>query len=295
MRQLKLINGLGETLDVTSRLVFAHELSGFGYDRSETFRQIGDRFIRVNKKTNQNRISCKVFFAPFYEVGDTDPYDKYFSFAKFCNIEPLTMVYTPNKDTYHRRVSLIRVDKGELDKTGSLIVDAEFVPHTPWYRIVRDQFIVGGSSTNPLIWDDTTNPLGAMKWGVTWGDYNPMTLRIDSDSWLDSPCKLIIHGNAVNPSWKHYVNGVLTAEGQVNTTVKSGARLLIDTTRDPYSISVLSVDGTPVRDAYDNSDFETERFITIKRGINSIAVTNHDANSTRISLEIEAHLYYETV
>ena len=118
-------------------------------------------------------------------------------------------------------------------------------------------------------------------------------VTIESDSWQQSPAKIIILGPVTDPIWRQYLNDELIATGKLNGSVLAGHRLVIDTTTIPYSILEYNSSGQVVADLYQSSDFSTERFIRLRHGKNRISVSATDTNV--IGIGVEAQLEYATV
>ena len=288
MRFFTLVNGAGESCSITEKSLFFHDPAGLGFERSDTYRQVGDRWVRVNRKRKQKQITGKVAL-----FGD-DPYLTYFNFVQFLNKEPLTLLYTPNNEasatlpsgtTYRMDVDVTKMDKSEMTKQGYLDCSISFTPKTPWYKYTA-------------ISNGVVEPDNILKWGITWGiEWGPLdefSKGIKSDSVNQSPSRLTVYGPIVNPSWRHYVNGVLFETGKVNFTIGENEYLLVDNTTDPYRIQRRSaINNTLISDLYEQSDFSTKRFVTIQNGNNVIAVTGDNAESPLVKLE--AYIYYESV
>ncbi len=297
-RHFTLINGRGDSLDITTSSSFFYEPEGLGLERDETYRQIGDRWVLVNSKPRQNKISGKV------GLFGEDPYQAYFSLVQFTNNPPLTLIYQPNpaadpKKTYsgvayRRSVRISRISKTEINEHGYLEITIELMCMTPWYKPVsalgEGDEESSETASNKFKWNIVWNVNGnAVKFG---GDQD-LTTGVYSDSYSDSPCRLVIWGPTVNPYWRHYVNGVLYETGKVNVTVNSDQYLLVDNTGDPYEIAVYNDRDEFIQNAYQNSDFSTERFLSLQHGSNVIRVTDDD-NRT-VSIKAEALIYYESV
>lgn len=289
MRTFTLVNGNNESCDITDRSLFFHDPTGLGFERDTKFRQVGERFVVINKKPKQKSIGGKVAL-----IGE-DPYLTYFNFIQFLSQEPLTLFYTPNNAaasgsasgvTYRRKVVVKKVDKTEMEHAGYLDCSIEMVPLEPWYRY---KAISNGDIDQSEL----------LRWGVTWGiDWGPLddfSLGIVSDGAPNSPSRITIYGPVTNPSWRHYVNGQLIEEGKLlDTSVGSSEYILIDNTRDPYTIALYStVDDSFISDLYDKSDFTTARFINIQNGRNTFAVS--DDGAVEPIMKVEAFIYYESV
>ncbi len=127
----------------------------------------------------------------------------------------------------------------------------------------------------------------------SYADVSANTLMIDSDSFADSPCKITIYGPCENPVWKHYVNNELYATGAYNGILRADHKLVIDTTRVPYSITEQGVSGEVIADRYQACDFTTKRFILLQNGTNRISLSHDGLNS--VDMMVEAKISYETV
>lgn len=291
MRTFALANSAGEYCDITDKKLFFHDVSGLGFSRNSTFRQVGDRWVQVNKKAKQGSISGKVAF-----LSD-DPYFSYFNFVQFISKEPLIIMYKPNDTassnsvsgiTYRRSVTIRKLDKDEINHDGYLDCSIEFDSLGPWYKYVA-------------ISNGTDEVINSLKWGVTWGiNWGPLddySKGIMSESGIDSPSKLTIFGPVNNPSWKHYVNGIVLETGKLNNvSVGSNEYIVVDKQTIPSTIRKYSaVNGEMIEDLYDRSDFSTQRFITIKSGINTVSVTGEEPGSIDPLVKLEAYIYYESV
>lgn len=287
VRQFKLINGYGQEFDITSTDYLFSSPSGLGYDRTESYRQIGNSFVRVNKQPKQGSITGKLIFTP------PNAYTKYYDFIQFINVEPLKLQYIPLSSigTFYRDVTVSKIEKSELTKYASLECSITFTCFTPWYR--------------PVIFSPNTfqkaGNLWPIAWPKQWGQGNTMAIELDSDSFLDSPCRLVIKGEKIsgknsgftNPSWTHYVNGVRFETGAITCSADEGQSLIIDNTSYPYTMKIFDDKGNLVRDVYSASNFSTERFLSIQNGHNTIAISNEGANQLEIRAEV--YLQYETV
>ena len=288
MRTFTLVNGAGELCNITDKQLFFHDPKGLGFERKLTYRQVGDRFVRVNKRVSQKDITGKVAL-----FGD-DPYLSYFNFTQFINKEPLILLYTPNdqaSDTtapgtqYRRNVDVKKIDKSELTKQGYLDCDITLTPLTPWYKYMA---ISNGNVDldEVLHWGVT--------WGIDWGPLNEFERGIKSNAVMPSPTRLTIYGPVTNPSWRHYVNGQLYSTGKVNATIDTNEYLLVDCTSDPYLIQKRSaVNDSLLLDLYESSDFTTKRFVEIQNGTNTVAVSGD--NTADPLVKLEAYIYYESV
>lgn len=279
VRYFSLVNGNGVEVDMTTTDIFFSEPSGLGYERTESYRQIGNSFIRINKQPKQGSITGTLIFTP------PNAYQKYWDFVNVIKIEPLKLKYKPYTSSYekYRDVTITKLEKGELTKYASLECSITFSCLTPWYRIIK--FAPSETTITGNVWPIT--------WPKVWGSGSEMSLEFDSDSILDSPCKLIINGHCKNPTWTHYVDGARYAIGKLECEVEEGNYLVIDNTSYPYLMKIYNSDNQLVRDVYSTSDFASERFLSIQNGHNVIAISNE--LGSEIDIRAEVYLQYETV
>lgn len=295
-RRFTLMNGSGEELDLLTKDLFFHDPKGLGYERDDDYRRIGNRWVIVSQHFSQTPITGTIAFlvnenatlSEGQSILET-PYIEYFRFIKFTQDYPLTLLYKPEATNpvvpaNRRLVRLSKVEKTEINKYGYLDINIELLPLTPWFRPRVDT----DSSTVQQGWDWHWI-LGSNQNSIKWGG-TESTLSISSDSRMDSPCRLTLNGPATNPKWEHYVNGSLYATGQVNVTVGSNQKLVIDNTKDPYSILVYNSNGTVASNAYQKSVFETARFLNLQYGSNVVKISNVQGTTM-----LEAMIYYESV
>ena len=277
MRKFTLINKDGTTYDITSKgSAFFYKVDGLGYERNMTFSQVSDNFPLITDKASQQTIKGTLrFWQPNAEK-------QYFDFCKFLKNAPLRMKYNPGHGDYYRNGYIKAVGRTD-GKNGALTAEISFICTSPWYKTV--QVYNDGEITDGKIYD--------YEYDYTYTEATPGSIIIDSDSMIDSPCKLIIYGAVTNPVWSHYVNGVLVATGKLNATVNVNRKVVIDTTTEPWSIKQFDNLGNLVSDMYQLSDFSTERFIQIKNGRNIISVTDDGADD--VTLSVEAQIGYDTV
>ena len=126
-----------------------------------------------------------------------------------------------------------------------------------------------------------------------YSDVSYNSVEIESDSYEDSPCRITIQGPCINPVWKHYVNNVLYETGAYMGTVSADHKLVIDTTKLPYSITERGAGDDVVADRYQLCDFTTERFFHLQHGANRISVSHEGINT--LNVIVEGRISYETV
>lgn len=277
MRTFRLYDNDGNRYNLTSpNNLFFYAVDGLGFTQETEFQRIEDRFALLDSHVAQGKIEGTIkFWQPEAEL-------QYFNFAQFCQNKPITMDYNNNYGTYSRKGIITKIVRGDGDGN-ELRIKAEFKALTPWYKTISQYnqgTIVGGK-----VYDYT--------YDYTYSDSVINTVSIDSDSYQSSPVRLVIFGEAVNPSWRHYLNNVLVSSGKVNGTVLANHRLIIDTTSIPYSIKQVDMLGNVISDMYQQSDFSTQRFVRFGHGTNT--VTFGADNTNILNVGVEAEIEYATI
>lgn len=277
MRTFRLYDNDGNRYNVTSKdHLFFYKIDGLGFTQEAEFQRIEDRYALLNNHIAQNKITGIIrFWQPQAEL-------QYFNFAQFCQNQPIMMDYNNNYGTYSRRGLITKIERS--DGNGNpLEIKIEFTAETPWFKTVSEYnegTIVGGK-----VYD--------YNYDYTYSDSVVNTVSIDSDSYQSSPVRLVIFGEAVNPTWRHYLNNVLVSTGKVNGTVLANHRLIIDTTTIPYGIKQVDALGNLISDMYQQSDFSTSRFVRFGHGRNT--VTFGADNTNVLNVGVEAEIEYATI
>ncbi len=305
MRTFTLINKDGAKYDVTTKnSIFFHSITGLGFEKESEFQRIDERFKLLKSQYAQQKIEGIVrFWQPNAEQA-------YFDFAQFCQNEPIRMAYNPKSgnvsssgyenayvdgtglflpskylsyENYYRDGYITKIERSDgVDE--SLTIKIQFTARTPWFKTINE-YNYGGTVSARKKYDYT------YPYNYNGGAQN--TVVIDSDSWMQSPVRLIIMGGAENPRWNHYLNGELQTTGKIIGTILPGNKLVIDTTTIPYTIKEYDANGNEVLDMYQLSDFSTERFVRLGHGRNMITVGADDVSE--LGVGVEAQIEYATV
>lgn len=277
MRTFKIYNNDGLAYDLTeTRTGFFYNVAGLGMDIETSFQRIGERYEIINSALEQADIQGIV---RFFQPG---AYAQYFAFAQFVQNTPLYLEYAPEHGTFTRRGVVTRIGKSESND-GQLIAEVTFKAITPWYKRFAEtnEGMTSGGKTYDYSYD------------YTYSNSAAQSIEIESDSYQPCPVIITIHGYALNPTWRHYLNGELVATGAITGEIEEGNKLVIDTTSMPYTIREYDANGQLVADMYQSSDFSTYRFITLGYGRNVISVGQSAVNAIRMS--VEALIEYATV
>ena len=279
VRNIKLINSEGQAYMLTTQEHFIHEISGFGFTDQTALQRVGSLLRPLTEVLTPDSPTGFIFFP------EPNAYQKYYEFARFIRRTPLRLLYNPNgEQEYMMDVRVQSLEKADLVEghTG-LNCAVTFVPLSAWYRevIAINDGTVGDGKVYNYTYD------------YMYTDSVRQTIKIDSDSDLESPSRITIYGPVEDPVWVHYVNNVQKATGTIDAEIPAGHKLVIDTTTIPYSIKEFSNEGTLIADRYQQADFSTDRFFFLDYGENRISVQHYGANT--VTLGVEAHLSYETV
>ncbi|MBE5875646.1 MAG: hypothetical protein E7290_02010 [Lachnospiraceae bacterium] len=273
MRRFQLINSLGKKWDLNDSRSFFHDVSGLGLERKASYTRAGTRYMPEEDVLAQKQIKGKICF--------TD-YEQYRQFVMFIQYKPLVLVYNIGEE-YRIRVSIDKLEKKEL-ATGGLYSNITMKSLGTYYKTVKRQNFRSADS------EGKAYPLA---YPYAYYDAASGTVIVDSDSVMESGIRISIFGPCTNPSYIHYLNGEVKADGKVNVTVEDGYKLIIDSTVIPYSIKLCTVRNELVKDVYDKSDFSTERFLLLESGVNKISFMHE--SSEAINISVEAEIEYESV
>lgn len=260
-----LINASGQEKQIVTKPRHAFDVSGMGFTRNEQYAQVGNRFMPIDDRYTQGSIGGSMRF--------TFPgYQDYYDFVRFTDNSPLKLKYENSNGTFYRDVILSEIDRKELVLEDERTIIFTLTALGLWYRVLTA--INNGEQANGKIYavDEQTQETIGYSYPYVYGE-SAGVLRIQSDSYEDSPAKLTIFGPVANPSWSHHANSDEIATGAVNATVLSGHKLVIDATTTPYSIKIFDMQNNMISDVYGLSNFATERFIILKQGSNVITVT----------------------
>lgn len=277
MRTFRLYDNDGNRYNLTSRdHLFFYAIDGLGFDQSAEFQRIEDRFALLESHIEQATIEGTIkFWQPEAEL-------QYFNFAQFCQNQPIMMDYNNNYGTYSRRGIITKIERGDGDGN-ELLIKIQFKAQTPWFKEIIEYN--PGTESGGKVYN--------YSYDYTYLKGGKNTITIDSDSYQSSPVKLVVIGPAINPSWRHYLNGELVTEGKINGIIGPDNRLIVDTTTIPYRIIQVDALGQLVSDLYQQSDFSTYRFVRFGHGRNTVTFSADESNVLNVG--VEAQIEYATI
>lgn len=277
MRTFRLYDNDGNRYNLTSRdHLFFYAIDGLGFEQSAEFQRIEDRFALLESHIEQATIEGTIkFWQPEAEL-------QYFNFAQFCQNQPIMMDYNNNYGTYSRRGIITKIERGDGDGN-ELLIKIQFKAQTPWFKEIIEYN--PGTESGGKVYN--------YSYDYTYLKGGKNTITIDSDSYQSSPVKLVVIGPAINPSWRHYLNGELVTEGKINGIIGPDNRLIVDTTTIPYRIIQVDALGQLVSDLYQQSDFSTYRFVRFGHGRNTVTFSADESNVLNVG--VEAQIEYATI
>ncbi|MBO7731760.1 MAG: hypothetical protein J6S67_04390 [Methanobrevibacter sp.] len=277
MRTFRLYDNDGNRYNLTSRdHLFFYAIDGLGFEQSAEFQRIEDRFALLESHIEQATIEGTIkFWQPEAEL-------QYFNFAQFCQNQPIMMDYNNNYGTYSRRGIITKIERGDGDGN-ELLIKIQFKAQTPWFKEIIEYN--PGTESGGKVYN--------YSYDYTYLKGGKNTITIDSDSFQSSPVKLVVIGPAINPSWRHYLNGELVTEGKINGIIGPDNRLIVDTTTIPYRIIQVDALGQLVSDLYQQSDFSTYRFVRFGHGRNTVTFSADESNILNVG--VEAQIEYATI
>lgn len=307
MRYFRLENSANELFDITSDEFFFHDISGLGFEEDNSFRRVGPLWRLESTFYRQKPITGKMCFT---DRGSMTPYEKFEHFTKFINSDVLYLCYCPHglgSKEYRKRVRVSCLEKSEIIKYGVIDERIEFTPYTAWFERVFAENSIDISEDNARwIWDqgalwrdsfDDPLPPGGDLVRYKFGTETRNYVTFNTNNGTNGLTKLTIHGPAINPTWTHYIDGVLTTSGGFDDspglTLGENEILVVDNTTGVHTMIVTNTTTGVRRSVYSLRDFDKKCFIELKSGRNMISVIS--ANGNPLKIEIEGQLYYATV
>lgn len=274
IREFKLRNANDAVYDLNNLDNFFHNFKGLGQEYKVTYMQFGSRYSKSKEILNQKKISGTIRFKS---------YEGFYNFSRFIQHKPLVLEYTSH-ETYYLDVSIDKLEKSEFEE-GGLKCNISMTSLGTYYRTVKKAILENDEESGGKVYP--------FEYPYTYTDSASGEVIIQSDSVLESPCKIHIFGPCVNPNYTHYVDDKVVATGKINCSVEEGKKLVIDATVIPYSIGIYTTDNEYVENVYEKSDFNTARFLNLKYGKNVISIKHETTEAVKAI--IEGRLEYESV
>lgn len=289
MRSFKLTNSSGVEYNLTEEKSFLFDIGGLGFSEATDYRRINNHYKPLEKQYTQWEPSGTIFFGGTLE----ESYAQFHDFVLFCQDAPLILSYFQHQTTYYMQVVVSSLDKSEATKRNGLECKVKFTGLSPWYEVLHaDKRPVVIEEEKKYNYDyevSVERPNG----GYIYGGENGISVSLRCNSRLQSPLKICIHGPAVNPSWSLTCDGKIIGTGRVLITLDSEHMLIVDNTSPDFLIQQATLTGDLATDVYQLSDFNTDRFVYLGHGLNTLTVAHEGTN--QVEVEVTAHVEYEAV
>lgn len=281
-KSFKIRNREGQEIDLLTDEYLLNNLAGYGLDTEASFQRLKDNYALLSLNLKQTQITGNIL------VGNPNSYTKYRDIITFLSMRPLTLLYKPENIEYYMDVILTKIDKEEL---GNNWIQAKctFLGLERFYRNIE---YINSKEENI---NEKPGKRYSYQYEYKYGESleTNASANIEIRSTIESPCKIDIFGPVVDPKWLHYVNDNIQATGKIYGTLKENEILTISTMENSLRMEITDTDTGIIKDAYELSDFNTERFIWLERGTNYIRVTSNDIEE--INFKIKVKEYYESV
>lgn len=258
MRKFSLTNANGETFDLMQPEAFLHDPAGLGFGTQADWQRAGDAWAAVDQSEQQPAVTGELVFAD---------YAAYERFLRFARVGGLTLGYCPLQ-VWQYLDGLLTVEKGEIDAASRrLICPMSFAGASPWY-IRRQEYRTSAAEGGKRY---------AYGWPYAYRAAQAGSILLRNGS-LPGSCRIHIFGPVRNPVWTLYTGSGRHSSGRLNGSVLAGRQLIVDGDPLHMELAEYTADGVFAADRYQDSDFSTERFLTLPPG-ESRLVLSHDGLS----------------
>lgn len=268
-RQFRLMNSVGAEYDLTDANHFFAYPDGLGFERSYSSLQTGDAFVSIENKLRQQKITGEMIFLD---------YNEYDVFRKFITDNGLVLAYQPAGFTTwrYRSCQVESLKKGEIStSTGRLHCNVDFLCFSQWYeRVIAER----------TVYEVSENSVFPLTFPFVFADKNINEVIINNTNAAPAPCKIEILGPCSNPRWSLYYNGSVIENGKVSISISEGESLIVDANVESMRIS-KNTDGVET-DAYQYSDFSTNRFIYAPPGQSLLRFYHDAADALDVTVEV---------
>lgn len=116
------------------------------------------------------------------------------------------------------------------------------------------------------------------------------TISFNNQSNIPAYVKLSFLGPAENPKWILTKNKEIVLEGKINISIPEGQRIIVNS--DPLKMEIAIYDnyGKLVEDAYEKSDFSTERFIYLPIGESTLTCSHEGDQEIKVWAEVKENV-----
>ena len=268
-RKFLLLNEVGKEYDLTNPAHFFANPDGLGFEREFSVMQVGDSFVSVENKLRQQKVTGEMIFSDYVEYAE---------FSQFIAGRMLTLAYQPAGIGvwYYRSCKVNSLKKTEIShSTGRLHCNVDFICFSQWYESVIAE---------RTIYEVSENSVFPLTFPFVFADKNINEIILSNTNSSEAPCRIEILGHCSNPRWTLLQNGMELLNGKVSVSLDEGESLIIDANVETMRIAKVT-DGVE-SDAYQYSDFTTNRFVYAPAGLSLLRFYHDSDNALDISVEV---------
>ena len=268
MRIFKLINGNGEEFDLMRKDAFFHSIGGLGFGETADFHRAGSAFIPLQKEEKQPAPNGTISFAG---------YSQYQELKQFCRVDGLVLAYK-QLETWYYLDCIAELEHSDINRSTKMLdCSVQFTGKSQWYEKIteyRTESDTSGGKVYPY-----TYP-------YTYVSAHPGVVEIDNGQ-REGICRIHILGPCENPSFTLSQGDTRIADGKVLCSILSGRKLVIDSDPANMEIAEYTVQNEYVADRYGDSDFETDRIVTLPKGKSRFAFTHDGTDFINAWVEVK--------
>ena len=268
MRKFWVRNARGQVFDMNRDDAFFSKPKGLGIARKAAYTQIGYSFMEKENVLSQKKPYGNMVF---------DGYEQYEEFCRILQFTPLVLMYQPLDTMYYMDVNTFTIEKGDIsEKDTFLTCKVTFEGTTPWYaekKAVRKESALDGKKYE-------------YAYPYLYTDYASGEAELVNDSGMEAYCRLKLYGPLDTPYWRLVQNGVTVSEGKVLGKIENGSCLVVDS--NPGSLEIAEYDLLErfVKDRYEDSDFDTRRFIYLPPGSSRLKISHAGTANVKFLVEV---------
>lgn len=206
-RKFWLTNGNDDTFDLTSTSeVFASSPNGLGASQDISIYRTGNVEIITNTNWELDVIKFTLIFPN--SSNNALSYQRYEEFVNFCSVAPLVLHrHQPNESSKKRLVSLLSIDKTEIDvEYDTLVCDVDFKCHTLWSDDKVNQVIVQSGRNKGKAYVN--------KRPYSYSTENLSNVKLINNTNVPTPIKIEIKGRAKDPLYELLQRNVVYGTGR---------------------------------------------------------------------------------
>lgn len=270
MRQFTLTNANDDTFDMQRNDALFVYPDGLGFEISAVYSQVENSFIETDSKIKQPMPTGQMIFKT--EAA-------YNEFLAFVSVPPLVLGYAQSTVFKYITCTVSKWKKNEYTSRREWArVDIDFTATGQW-RKTAEPFEV-----SPETAPGKTYPY-TYPYTYTRGQVG--TVEIENTGTMESPLRFFIRGACSNPAWLLKQNGVLLASGAVEIDLTADEQLIVDSRPDSLGINKCDLSQNVLADAFQQSDFEKDCFISVPVGISEL-IFSQDTGVPSVTVEVSA-------